>query len=116
MFEEVTVKSTTETVDGPQGPIEGALLVEELLMDGVLEDKIFAHGYGEFTAQVVSEEEVVTVSVGVPRDHLTAASRFHWTRCRRRRQTSSRRTPTARRRPPRSTPPGPPTAVAPSPR
>ncbi len=70
VFEEVTVKSATETVDGPQGPIEGALLVEELLMDGVLEDKVFAPGYGEFLAQVVSEDELVTVSVGVPRDHL----------------------------------------------
>ncbi|MDQ3717125.1 MAG: hypothetical protein M3381_14125 [Actinomycetota bacterium] len=68
VFEEVTVKSITDTVDGPQGPISGALLVEELLMDGVLEDKIFAPGYGEFKAQVVSESELVHVSVGVPLD------------------------------------------------
>jgi len=68
VFEEVTVKSITETVDGPQGPISGAMLVEELLMDGVVEDKIFAPGYGEFMAQVVSEDELVTVSIGVPLD------------------------------------------------
>ncbi len=47
----MTVKSATETVDGPQGPISGAMLVEEMLMDGVLEDKTFAPGYGEFMAQ-----------------------------------------------------------------
>lgn len=68
VFEEVTVKSVTETVIGPQGPIPGAMVVEELLMDGVLEDKIFAPGYGEFEAQVVSENELVTVSIGVPID------------------------------------------------
>jgi len=68
VFEEVTVRSITETVDGPQGPISGAMLVEELLMDGVVEDKIFAPVYGEFMAQVVSEDELVTVSIGVPLD------------------------------------------------
>ena len=68
VFEEVTVRSITETVDGPQGPISGAMLVEELLMDGVVEDKIFAPGYGEFMAKVVSEDELVTVSIGVPLD------------------------------------------------
>ena len=73
VFEEVTAKSITETVDGPQGPVEGAMLVEELLMDGVLEDKIFAPGYGEFMAQVVSEDELVNVSVGVPRDELSGS-------------------------------------------
>jgi len=71
VFEEVTVKSVTETVDGPRGPISGALLVEELLMDGVLEDKIFAPGYGEFMAKVVSEDELVTVSIGVPLDAVS---------------------------------------------
>jgi len=68
VFEEVTVKSITETVDGRQGPISDAMLVEELLMDGVTEDKIFAPGYGEFMARVVSENELVTVSIGVPLD------------------------------------------------
>lgn len=68
VFEEVTVRSVTETVDGPQGPMSGAMLVEEMLMDGVLEDKIFAPGYGEFMAQVVSENELVNGSIGVPLD------------------------------------------------
>lgn len=74
VFEEVTVKSVNEIVDGPQGPITGALLVEELLMDGVTEDKIFAPGYGEFLAGVVSEDELVTVSVGVPLDAVDGSA------------------------------------------
>lgn len=71
VFEEVTVRSVTETVAGPQGQITGALLVQELLMDGVLEDKIFAPGYGEFRADVPTEDEHVAVAVGVPADAAT---------------------------------------------
>ncbi|MGI8691706.1 MAG: hypothetical protein ACR2JK_02230 [Geodermatophilaceae bacterium] len=70
VFEEVVVKSVDERPDGPQGPIAGAVLVEEHPMDGAIEDKTFAPGYGEFFAQVVSENEVATVSVGVPTDAL----------------------------------------------
>ncbi len=70
VFEEVVVKSIGETVDGPQGPVSGCLLVEEHPMDGAIEDKTFAPGYGEFHALVESENEEVTVSVGVPTDAL----------------------------------------------
>jgi hypothetical protein len=48
MFEEITVKAVGETVRGPSGPIEGAMLVEELHLDGGREKKTFAPGYGEF--------------------------------------------------------------------
>lgn len=71
VFEEVVVKSIDETVDGPQGPVTGCLLVEEHPMDGAIEDKTFAPGYGEFHAFVESENEDVTVSVAVPTDTLT---------------------------------------------
>lgn len=71
VFEEVVVKSIDETMDGPQGPISGCLLIEEHPMDGAIEDKTFAPGYGEFHAVVESENEIVTVSVGVPTDALT---------------------------------------------
>jgi hypothetical protein len=37
VFEEVTVKSVAKTLDGPLGPIEGGLLIEELHMDGTTE-------------------------------------------------------------------------------
>lgn len=48
VFEEVTVKAVGQTVHGPRGPLTGAIVVEELHMDGTFEDKIFAPGYGEF--------------------------------------------------------------------
>lgn len=58
VFEQDTVRSTTGTVDGPRGPVQGATLVEELLMDGTVEHKAFAPGYGEFRAQ--AKDELVT--------------------------------------------------------
>jgi hypothetical protein len=48
VFEEVTVKSATQTVEGPLGPVDGAMIASELHSDGTTEDKIFAPGYGEF--------------------------------------------------------------------
>jgi hypothetical protein len=49
VFEEVTVRKTGETVEGPSGPVSGAIVVRELHMDGTTEDKTFAPGYGEFS-------------------------------------------------------------------
>jgi hypothetical protein len=49
VFEEVTVQSVTESLDGPLGPIEGGMLSSELHSDGSREEKIFAPGYGEFS-------------------------------------------------------------------
>lgn len=49
VFEQVTVKTVGETVMGPTGPVDGAMVAQELHMDEVrLEDKYFAPGYGEF--------------------------------------------------------------------
>jgi len=70
VFEEVTVKAVGQTVDGPRGPVEGAVLIQEELMDGTLEDKIFAPGYGEFQAEVVTEDELYGAAVAVPTDAL----------------------------------------------
>jgi len=42
VFEEVTVRSVDEQLDGPMGPIDGGLLAEELHSDGTTEQKIFA--------------------------------------------------------------------------
>lgn len=66
VFEEDIVLSTGETVDGPRGPVEGAIRVEEHLMEGTSEQKIWAPGYGEFHIEAGSE--VVTVAVAVPID------------------------------------------------
>jgi hypothetical protein len=49
VFEEVRVTAVNRTVDGPSGPVEGAITVEELHLDGTREAKTFAPGYGEFS-------------------------------------------------------------------
>jgi hypothetical protein len=61
VFEEVTVKTVGQTVQGPSGPVGGALTASELHFDGKREDKVFAPGYGEF-------------STGDPRADLELAS------------------------------------------
>jgi hypothetical protein len=66
VFEEVTVVSIDQTLDGPLGPIEGGLLVEELHMDGATEEKTFAPGYGEF--YTAGGGDVEALALAVPTD------------------------------------------------
>lgn len=68
VFEEVTVQSTGLTVDGPTGPVSGAITIQELHMDGTFEEKTFAPGYGEFTTG--SGGDLEAVAVAVPTDAL----------------------------------------------
>jgi hypothetical protein len=68
VFEEVTVQQTGMTVPGPRGPVSGSILVRERPMDGNVEDKVFAPGYGEFTADVPADSEHVDVAIAVPID------------------------------------------------
>ena len=68
VFEEVTAKEIGVTVDGPKGPVQGAILVQELHMDGTFEDKTFAPGYGEFFTG--SGGDVEAVAVAIPEDAL----------------------------------------------
>jgi hypothetical protein len=70
VFEEVTVKSTDKTLDGPLGPIVGGLVVEELHMDGTTEDKTFAPGYGEF--YTAGGGDVEALALAVPTDAASA--------------------------------------------
>ena len=70
VFEEVTVKRAGVTVNGPRGPVPGAVFVQERLMDGTIEDKIFAPVYGEFKARVASLDELYKLAVAVPIDAL----------------------------------------------
>ena len=63
VFEEVTVTSVTEELDGPLGPIEGGLLASELHMDGSTEDKFFAPGYGEFSTSGGGDVEALALAV-----------------------------------------------------
>jgi hypothetical protein len=69
VFEEVTVKSTGKTVPGPLGPVEGALVIEELHMDGNTEAKTFAPGYGEFYTAGGGDTEALDLAV--PTDALS---------------------------------------------
>jgi hypothetical protein len=70
VFEEVTVKSTGQTVEGPTGRVEGAIVVRELHMDGQTERKTFAPGYGEFFTGVGRDSE--NLAVAVPNDAVSA--------------------------------------------
>ena len=71
VFEQDTVKATGETVPGPRGPVGDVALVQELLMDGTVEEKAFAPGYGEFRAQ--AKDELVTVALALPVDAAAGA-------------------------------------------
>jgi hypothetical protein len=68
VFEEVTVKAVDQTVDGPRGPVDGAIVGSELHQDGSHEDKAFAPGYGEFLT--ASGGDVEAMSLAVPADEL----------------------------------------------
>jgi len=68
-FEEITVKATNVTVQGPKGPIAGAMVGQELHMDGSYSNKTFTPGYGEFVT--VNGTELETVALAVPIDALS---------------------------------------------
>jgi hypothetical protein len=68
VFEEVTVRAIDQTVKGPRGSVEGAIVAEELHQDGAREDKTFAPGYGEFFTG--SGRDVEALALAVPSDAL----------------------------------------------
>ena len=63
VFEEVTVTSVNETLDGPLGPVDGGMLADELHSDGKIEQKIFAPGYGEFLTAGGGDLEALALAV-----------------------------------------------------
>jgi hypothetical protein len=65
VFEEVTVRSTDETLDGPLGPIHGGMLADELHSDGKTEQKVFASGYGEFHTAGGGDVEALALAVPI---------------------------------------------------
>jgi hypothetical protein len=71
VFEEVTVRSTTESLHGPLGPIEGGMVSSELHMDGGRERKVFAPGYGEFFT--AGGGDVEALAMAVPADAAAGA-------------------------------------------
>jgi hypothetical protein len=60
------------TVEGPHGPVDGAIVVQELHMDGAVEDKTFAPGYGEFLTGGGGDLEALALAT--PTDALTGAA------------------------------------------
>jgi hypothetical protein len=68
VFEEVRIKTVGKTVDGPHGPVRGAIVGSELHQDGTREDKVFAPGYGEF--YTASGGDVEDMTLAVPADSL----------------------------------------------
>jgi hypothetical protein len=69
VFEEVTTKQTDVTVQGPRGPVHGAMIGSELHDDGTREDKFFAPGCGEFRSAGGGDLEAMALAV--PTDTLT---------------------------------------------
>jgi hypothetical protein len=64
VFEEVVVKTLDLTVDGPRGPVTGAMVgTENHLLEGNYEDKTFAPGYGEFRSGVGANLEALALAV-----------------------------------------------------
>jgi hypothetical protein len=63
VFEEVTVKRTGVTVQGPRGPVTGAMVAGELHDDGSREEKLFAPGYGEFRSSGGGDLEALALAV-----------------------------------------------------
>lgn len=71
VFEEIAVKAIDETVDGPTGPVDGAVVMQELHLDGSLSDKLFAPGYGEFDTSSGGDTEALALAV--PTDGIDGA-------------------------------------------
>lgn len=67
-FEEITVKDVNVTVQGPKGPINGAMVAEQLHMDGSYSNKTFVPGYGEFVT--ITGTELEALALAVPLDSL----------------------------------------------
>lgn len=62
-FEEITVKKINATIDGAFGPIKGAMIVDQLHMDGTHSDKVFVPGIGEYVTATSSDLEVVALAL-----------------------------------------------------
>ncbi len=71
VFEEVRVIAVDQTVDGPNGKVSGAMIGEELHLDGSTSQKVFAPGYGEF--YTASDGEVEALSIASPTDASSGA-------------------------------------------
>ena len=62
VFEELTVTKVDQTVDGPNGKVTGAIVVDELGATGSHTEKTLAPGYGEFLTVTDNGREEMTVA------------------------------------------------------
>jgi hypothetical protein len=62
VFEELTVIKTDKTMQGPNGPVTGAIVVDELGVSGGHSKKTLAPGYGEFLTRGGGELEAMAVA------------------------------------------------------
>ena len=70
-FEEVTLTSVDNTIDGPMGPIKGVVSGNELHMDGKsLSEKNFGPGYGEVRTVDKESGDIEAMALGIPADAL----------------------------------------------
>jgi hypothetical protein len=67
VFEEVTVTKVDQRMDGPLGPVEGAIVGAELHLDGSTSEKVFAPDYGEFYSAHEGDEEALSLAVSADR-------------------------------------------------
>ncbi len=70
VFEEVRVTEVGKTVPGPKGPIRGAVVAQELHLDGSHSAKVFAPGRGEYSTGSGGDTEIL--ALGVPADAVRA--------------------------------------------
>ena len=73
VFEETTVDATGLTVDGPRGPVTGAIRVTERSPGAADEVKVFAPGYGEFQTDVAAGDEHTGIALSLPIDERDGA-------------------------------------------
>jgi hypothetical protein len=71
VFEEIRVTGVGRTVQGPTGPISGAISVSELRLDGTFSKKTFAPGYGEFRTE--DDADIEALAVAAPADAVRAS-------------------------------------------
>ena len=71
-FEEVTLTSVDNTIDGPLGPMKGVVSGNELHMDGKsLSEKHFGPGYGEVMTIDKDSGDIEAMTLGIPADALS---------------------------------------------
>ncbi|MEO6712893.1 MAG: bacterial transcriptional activator domain-containing protein [Mycobacteriales bacterium] len=69
VFEEIAVKAVGQSVNGPRGAVAGAVVMQELHLDGSLSNKVFAPGYGEFDTSSGGDVEALALAMPTDRIH-----------------------------------------------